>query len=161
MGWTNKLLKMVGFGNNNAMPIPQHFSDKIDDFEVQKGEDGALFTKVQNFPVSQGVQINGADTAIPTKAVPIADIASGSLVITASALELKAGASALTNRKQIILYPPDAGTVYWGKSGVTSATGAPFKSTDPPLYFDVDAGSPKLYAVNDGTNRTVRVVESS
>lgn len=44
LGWTDKLIKMTGYGNK-ATPIPQHFSKKIDDFEAQEGEDGSLFTK--------------------------------------------------------------------------------------------------------------------
>lgn len=44
MPWNDSTLKKVGQGE----PIPQHFSDKADDFEPTKGEDGSLFVKVQN-----------------------------------------------------------------------------------------------------------------
>lgn len=47
MSWVSKALKKIGSGGR-AEPIPQHFSDKIDDFEPTKGEDGALFVKVKN-----------------------------------------------------------------------------------------------------------------
>jgi hypothetical protein len=91
----------------------------------------------------------------------IKDFAVGAVTVTGTQVELKAGATAMHQRWQLIVYPPDAGTIYWGKSGVTSATGAPLNAGDAPLTFDMypDTMVP-IYAVNDGTDRTVRVVES-
>jgi hypothetical protein len=91
----------------------------------------------------------------------IKDFAVGAVTVTGTQIELKAGAIAMHQRWQLIVYPPDAGTIYWGKSGVTSATGAPLNAGDAPLTFDMypDTMVP-IYAVSDGTDHTVRVVES-
>lgn len=81
------------------------------------------------------------------------------LTVPATEVELKAGGIRLTGRKQLIIYPPSAGSIYWGASGLSSSNGAPLKSTDPPLVFDI-SGDFSIYAVNDGTNRDIRVVEA-
>lgn len=49
MSWINKALKKIG----RSEPIPQHFSDKADDFEPTKGEDGSLFVKVKSNVVEE------------------------------------------------------------------------------------------------------------
>lgn len=99
--------------------------------------------------------------AIPTRQAGTTNLATNAAIITAAQVELKAAATALVGRTQLILYPPDAGTIYWGPSGVTSATGAPLASTGQPVAFSLDPNTPlSLYAVNDGTNRTVKVVEA-
>ena len=75
--------------------------------------------------------------------------------------ELKAGASRLSGRYRMIVYPPSAGTIYWGPTDVTSADGAPLTSTDDPVVFTFDAATAvPIYAVSDGTLRAVRVVEA-
>ena len=76
--------------------------------------------------------------------------------------ELKAGATSLPGRYRMIVYPPAAGTIYWGATGVTSADGAPLASTDDPVVFTFDgsATAVPIYAVSDGTERAVRVVEA-
>jgi hypothetical protein len=43
MAWYDRVLKKV-----QREPVPQHFSKKIDDYEITEGEDGALFVKLQN-----------------------------------------------------------------------------------------------------------------
>lgn len=50
MSWIDKALKRIG---SRGEAIPQHFSDKIDDYEPTKGEDGALFVKVKNNVVEE------------------------------------------------------------------------------------------------------------
>lgn len=85
----------------------------------------------------------------------------GAVTVTATQVELKAGTTRLTARKQMIVYPPMAGKIYWGPSGVTVATGAPLAAGDPPVVFDFDPSvDVAIYAVNDGTDREVRVVEA-
>jgi hypothetical protein len=90
----------------------------------------------------------------------IYDFRTDAVTVTATAVELKAGTSALAGRKQMIVYPPTVGTVYWGTSSVTSATGAPLAAGDDPLEFNFANDDVKVYAVSDGTDRSVRVVES-
>ena len=91
----------------------------------------------------------------------VRDFANGAVTVTASQVELKAGSTAMAQRWQLIVYPPTVGTIYWGKTGVTSSTGAPLSAGDTPLAFDMypDTMLP-IYAVSDGTNRDVRVVEA-
>lgn len=91
----------------------------------------------------------------------VRDFVNGAVNVLSTQVELKAGITALHQRWQMIVYPPSVGTIYWGKSGVTDATGAPLSAGDNPLTFDMypDTMVP-IYAVNDGTNRDVRVVEA-
>jgi hypothetical protein len=84
------------------------------------------------------------------------------LTVPASAeIEIKADTTALAGRKVLILYPPSAGTIYWGATGVTSLTGAPLASTGIPVTFELDPDTPvAIYAIGDGTERNCRVVEA-
>jgi hypothetical protein len=91
----------------------------------------------------------------------VQDFENGAVTVTATQVELKAGATAMHQRWQLIVYPPTVGTIYWGKSGVTSSTGAPLSAGDSPVTFDMYPNTMvPIYAVSDGTNRDVRVVES-
>lgn len=101
-----------------------------------------------------------AKGGLPVELPGIEDFVTGALTITATAVELKVGASVLTGRKQLIIYPPTAGTIYWGASNVTSANGAPLTVGDLPLEFSFANDTVKVYAVSDGTDRNIRVVES-
>jgi hypothetical protein len=96
---------------------------------------------------------------IATVGLTVAPV-NNSLVVTTAQVELKAGTAALSGRKQMIVYPPSAGTIYWGATGITTSTGAPLASTSQPLIIDFDPTIyVPLYAVSDGTDRTVQVVE--
>lgn len=119
---------------------------------------------INNFPPVSGTWVDQNSNLVDmtvmlnlTTATPVVN----ALTVTTGQVELKAGASALTGRKQLIIYPPAAGTIYWGSSGVTSSTGAPMTSTSQPLSFTFNPNIyVALYAVSDGTNRTVQVVEA-
>lgn len=82
------------------------------------------------------------------------------VIVGGGATEAKAGSTALDKRYQMVIYPPSVGTVYWGTIGVNLSNGLPLTAGDAPLGFDF---SPDVYVpiflVNDGTNRSVRVVE--
>lgn len=88
------------------------------------------------------------------------DFENGAVTVTSTQVELKAGSIAMHQRWKLIVFPPTTGTIYWGKSGVTTATGIPLSAGDTPVEFDM---LPKkmvnVYAVSDGTNRDVRVLE--
>ncbi|WP_410514738.1 Ig-like domain-containing protein [Paenibacillus sp. BR2-3] len=88
---------------------------------------------------------------------PLINLKTNAITITSAPVELKTGK--LTGRKQLIVYPPDTGVIYWGSASVTERTGAPHKSADSPLKFII-GDNVKIYAVSDGTNRSVRVVET-
>jgi len=76
--------------------------------------------------------------------------------IASAAVELRTGALAV--RTQLIVYPPETGMIYWGTASVTAGTGAPLKAADPPLSFHL-GDHLRIFAVSDGTNRIVRIVE--
>lgn len=102
----------------------------------------------------------GAD-AIPTRYAGVTDFVTGALSVGGTPVEVKAGPIPLAGRRQLVIYPPDAGTVYWGKGTVSSSIGAPLKSTDGPLILDLEPDQPvSVYLINDGTARSVRVVEA-
>lgn len=98
--------------------------------------------------------------ALPTRGAGIQDFRTGQVTVTATEVELKAELTAMSGRKQLIVYPPSAGTIYWGKTGVTSTSGAPLAAGGQPVVFDFDPNvAIAVYAINDGTDRTVKVVE--
>lgn len=151
MAWYERLLKKIGKGE----PVPQYYNPITDDYEVLEGEDGANFVKVKG-----DVSVK-ADTPLHTQAQPLRNLLTGSLTVTSTAVELKVGAARMSGRRQVILYAPSAGTVYYGTSGVTSGTGLPISAGQEEIYFDVDDSSPALFVVSDGINRTVKVGEVS
>jgi hypothetical protein len=98
------------------------------------------------------VKINGGLTQAPVI---------NTITITATQIELKAGATALDGRKQLIIYPPDAGYILWGVTGLTADTGAKLAAGGSPVTFDIDPDCiVHLYAISDGTDRQIKVVEA-
>jgi hypothetical protein len=99
--------------------------------------------------------------AIPTRQAGTTSLINNVVTVGATQTELKAGASPLSGRTQLILYPPAAGIIYWGATGVTAANGAPLAAGSSPLVLSFDPLTPlSIYAINDGTNRDVKVVEA-
>lgn len=117
------------------------------------------------------VMIMGADGQTPVsssnplsvtglvKSESISGLDTAALTITSTAKELKVGTVTMVGRKQLFLYPPATGKVYWGTSTVTSATGIPLVAGDSPVEFVIN-DKVKVFAVSDGTDREVRVVET-
>lgn len=136
---------MLGDANGNL--IPQYYDPVLDVFKPLTDTTKVIIS-ASNTTVP--VEINGGG---------IEQLVTNSLIVTSTKVELKTGETALTNRKQIMIYPPAAGTVYWGNSAVTKDNGAPFNTGDEPMVFDVNPSSPRLFVVSDGTDRTIRVVE--
>lgn len=136
---------------------------------VPRDNSGAVVTHYLNNSTGGYEAVQGTNGTIKIQSVDSSGTASGvvttppsvnSLTVTTGQVELKAGASALSGRRQMVIYPPNAGTIYWGATGVLSSTGAPITSTSQPISFDFDPNTyVPLYAVSDGTNRTVQVVE--
>lgn len=100
-------------------------------------------------------------TPVRARQAGVTDFKVNSVTVLSTAVELKADVATMSGRYQMIVYPPTAGTIYWGKSDVSIATGAPLNAGDAPLSFDFfPTISLPIYAVSDGTNRTVKVVEA-
>ncbi|MGE7954914.1 hypothetical protein [Lysinibacillus xylanilyticus] len=93
----------------------------------------------------------------------LSNFKTGVMTVTGVATPVKIGASILANRKQLIMLPPTAGTIYWGHdSTVTAATGIPLSATDGSVSFDIKSDSRlAIYAVSDGTDRQIKVVEGA
>lgn len=118
------------------------------------------------------VSMSGSTIAVPvdvqfsslptTNPLPVSVVGSltnmstGVITVTTGQIELTNG---MSGRKQLIIYPPSVGTIYWGMSGVTSGTGIPLAAGGTPVVFNF-AISFQVFAVSDGTNRNVSVVES-
>jgi len=153
-------LASIGFVQDPNLPwgpgettLPQ-IEERLPADLFQSGRPGYV-----QFKTIPEVKLSGSSDELPVKAPPIKGMAIASITIGSTATELKAGASPLANRKQIMIEAPSAGVIYWGASGVTAATGFSLAAGSQPMYFDVDSASPKIYAVSDGTNRTVKVGE--
>jgi hypothetical protein len=115
--------------------------------------------------VNGGVSLTGATIpdiqAIPTRNAGITGFATASVTVQSTAKKLFTEASEMVGRKQLIIYPPSVGIIYWGTSTVTAGTGIPLTVGDAPLSFDFDPNSPlSIWVINDGTDRDIKVVES-
>lgn len=114
--------------------------------------------------IDGGVTLEG--TSIPqTQPVPIReaglnDFKVGGCVVGLTSVPARAGANMFPNRREVTIYPPDTGKIFWGKAGVTPATGAPLTSNDSPLTFKVHDKSPEIYLVAENEVNVV-VVEVS
>ncbi|WEG14160.1 hypothetical protein PU629_07285 [Pullulanibacillus sp. KACC 23026] len=105
----------------------------------------------------------------PRSAPGLKGLATGSVTVGSSPVELRAGTAQLSGRRQMIVYPPDSGTIYWGNANVTIDNGAPLvggKTADganinDPIIFDFDPSYPySVYAITDGSSSvSVRVAE--
>lgn len=89
----------------------------------------------------------------------ITQLETAALSVTSTPIEAKAADAPLAGRKQLLIYPPATGQVFWGTETVTSNNGAPLRAGDAPLDFLI-SDQLKVYLVSDGTDRDVRVVES-
>jgi len=92
----------------------------------------------------------------------LANIESLGIDVTSAITAVELTTGLMTDKTQLIIYPPVAGLIYWGSTETDLATnGAPLSAGDTPLEFNFAiAGGFPIYAVNDGTSRNVRVVES-
>lgn len=88
------------------------------------------------------------------------EIKTKAISVTSTPIAVSLG---LVNRKQLILYPPDSGKIYWGTSLVNDRDGIPLKSTDAPVVFDMnDASNMQVFVVqNDLPEILLRVVEGN
>lgn len=119
--------------------------------------------KIGKVEVPDGVSLAGAtipdSQAVPVRNAGTTALATASLTVLAKT-ELTTGDVNLVGRKQLIVYPPSSGTLYWGNDGVTVSTGAPLVAGDSPLVFDFDPTNPlKIYGISD-VSVSIRVVES-
>lgn len=121
---------------------------------------------VESYGVNNTVKVttsdpNTGDPIDPRTSPGIKGLVTGSVTVGSSPVELRAGTAQLSGRRQMIVYPPDSGTIYWGNSNVTTSTGAPLNSTDDPIVFDFEPSSPYfVYAITTGS-ANVRVAEIS
>lgn len=149
--WTNGVELLTDL---SGTPIPQYYNVTTGVMEPITGSGGSVDQALTGSNVTDA-------QAIPTRNAGTTDVITAQLTIGATATVLQVGASPLAGRTQLILYPPTAGTVYWGASGVTPSTGAPLAAGGTPVVFSLDPSVPlSVYAVNDGTSRTCPVVES-
>lgn len=85
----------------------------------------------------------------------------GTSTITAEQTELKAGDTVLEGRRQLIIFPPAEGKIYWGADGLTPETGIELSVNTGPVMFDLDQFQHiPIHAISDGTDRQVKVVEA-
>lgn len=107
------------------------------------------------------LQLTGSNVTLTTRQEGTTNLLNGAVTVGSTQTELKVNASPLAGRTQMIVYPPNAGVIYWGATGVTAANGAPLAAGSQPITFTFDPKNPlSIFAINDGTNRDVKVVEA-
>lgn len=120
--------------------------------------------KLGSVSIDGGVVLNGSNlpdsSALPMRTAAINDFKYGGLIVGSSATLAAVGTSAFPNRKQLTIYPPEQGRIFWGKQGVTPTTGLPLTSLDAPLSLPVSPLTPAIYLVSEGSV-TVQVLEVS
>lgn len=82
----------------------------------------------------------------------------GVKTVSTSAAEIFAGASRLANRYSLGIYNDSAYTVYWGPSGVTTATGFPILPGDSLTLQFATSVATAIYCIA-AASAAVRVVE--
>lgn len=82
------------------------------------------------------------------------------LTVGLTAVEIKAGASRLTNRKLVTLYNSSNSTLYWGyTSGVTISTGTPIEKNQ---YVEwTVGGNLPVYVIAASGGNIARITEAS
>lgn len=83
----------------------------------------------------------------------------GTVTVGTSAVEAKSDTVALSGREQVRIYNKGPYTVYWGPSGVTTATGEPIyvdQWTDLPY-----ADTIQVFLISGTASSTVVVTESN
>ncbi|MEW7063547.1 hypothetical protein [Bacillus inaquosorum] len=111
-------------------------------------------------PITLGGSNIPATQPVPTREAGMNDFRVGGVSVGVTPVMAKSGSSKLTNRRELTIYPPNSGVIYWGKQGVETTTGAPLTSNDSPLTFKVHSQSPDVYLVAD-TETVVTIVEVS
>ncbi|KAA0817053.1 hypothetical protein EI975_21190 [Bacillus licheniformis] len=155
-------------GKFSASSIPQSLD------VVQIGEMSGQVDVTSLPPLPKGtnnigkVTIDGGATlvgsSIPdTEPVPIREAGmnnfrTGAVMVGVTSVPAMSGSSPLPNRREITVYPPETGVIYWGKPGVTTGTGAPLTSNDSPITFKVHDLSPDIHLVSDNEVK-IHVVE--
>ena len=82
----------------------------------------------------------------------------GALTVGTSAVEVKVGASQLTNRKHVTLYNNSNTTIYWGlDSGVTTSTGTPIQKGEMVPWA---ASTATIYVIAGSAGNDTRITES-
>lgn len=81
-------------------------------------------------------------------------------IVNINATPTLVSTTGFTGRRGVIIYAPESGTVFVGKTGVTAATGIPVPAGSSPLQLDFHTteGFP-IYAIADSGSLPVRVVE--
>ena len=79
-----------------------------------------------------------------------------SLVVGLTAIEVKVGATRLSNRKGVILYNSSNRTMFWGGVGVTTSSGIPLNKGESITIRNEDVA---LFVITDTAGQDARVLE--
>ena len=142
----NEEISVIGMGMVDTTPVLDPDQLTANQLGLLRG----LLKQLQDGTMK--TEINGS----------LANIESIGIDVTSATVAVELTTGLMTDKTQLIIYPPIAGLIYWGSTETDLATnGAPLSAGDTPLEFNFAvAGGFPIYAVNDGTSRNVRVVES-
>lgn len=121
--------------------LPQYYSALSDQYQVVQGENGAIYVKITSY----------ADRMSSNLAV-------GAKTVVTTAAAMFAGSSRLANRYLMAVYNGSTNIVYWGASGVTTATGYPLLPGDSVVFRFNPNNATDIYFVSE-SNSSLRVVE--
>lgn len=94
------------------------------------------------------------DSTFAVKSAPVC----GAKTVSSSAAEIFAGASRLASRYTMSVYNDSNNTIYWGPSGVTTATGFPILPGDSLTLQFSPVAATAIYMIASASS-AVRVVE--
>ena len=109
--------------------------------------------------IVDGNNVEQGTSANPLRSADIFEsgLASGAITVGTSQVEAKVGGSALAGRKGISIYHNGGGALYFGATGVTTASGTPiFKSTS---IFIPASATCKVYLIAGTAGQDIRIVE--
>lgn len=86
--------------------------------------------------------------------------AEAALTVGTSAVEVKVGGSAISNRKIVTVYNNSVSIIYWGRtSGVTTSSGTPIIPGRLMVFEGFSASQP-IYIIGSAASLNVRITES-
>lgn len=115
---------------------------------------------------SNPVQVVGGDETFPAdvsvrKELSVSDtikeaIVSAGLTVGTTAIEIRAGASRLINRKGLMLFNNSTQTLFWGASGVTTSTGVPLARGES---VNISVENVAIFVVGSQAGQNARIIE--
>jgi hypothetical protein len=150
------------YGTTTFQPVGGVYQDTLP--SLTAGQSGSFRLTAYraihvNLRDSSGNEISAQNNQIKTADICDTSTVQATVTVGTSAVVAKVGASNLSNRKIVNVFHNGSGKLYWGGSGVTTASGTQiFKNTS----VSIPAGpNNSVYLISDTAGQDIRVVELS